>query len=49
MLNTFDLDEIFGHSAEPKRVVESYTQKYVHKVLVNCLVKHAKVKESVVR
>ena len=28
-------------SADSRRVVVSYTQKYVHKVLVNCLVKLA--------
>ena len=32
---------------DSKRVVVSYRQKYVHKVLVNCLVKHAQEKREV--
>ena len=35
-------------SADSRRAVVSYMQKYVHKVVVNCLVKHAQGK-SVVR
>ena len=35
-------------SADSRRVVVSYKQKYVHEVLVNCLVKLAQEK-SVVR
>ena len=35
-------------SADSRRVVVSYKLKYVHKVLVNCLVKHDQEK-SVVR
>ena len=35
-------------SADSRRVVVSYKQKYVHKVLVNCLVKLAQ-ENSVVR
>ena len=39
-----------GHSsAQSWRVVESCKQKYVYKVLVNCLVKLAQERESVVR
>ena len=39
---------ILLHFTDSRRVVGSYKQKYVHKVLVNCLVKLAK-EESVVR
>ena len=34
-------------SANPRRIVVSYKQKYVHKVLVNCLVKLAQEKSEV--
>ena len=34
-------------SADSRRVVVSYKQKYEHKVLVNCLVKLAQVKNVV--
>ena len=40
--------EIVSTTADSRRVVVSYKGKYVHKVLVNCLVKHAQEK-SVVR
>ena len=39
---------ILPPSADSRRVVVSYKQKYVHEGLVNCLVKLAQVK-SVVR
>ena len=35
-------------SADSRRAVVSYKRKYVHEVLINCLVKHAQEK-SVVR